>query len=135
MMFGEMPDHIRKRKQRDIPDIDSLDAMVLPSAPLMGAVLEPLRTETRAAVLDNSSLMEDITNKALARLDEILSEPMADEPKGMAVQMDAVRLALTTQLRVDDSRLKRRSVDTLANLLARMSEEEAKLPKLERSPA
>lgn len=127
MMFGEMPDHIRKRHA----DIVSLDSIVLPAArPVDGMVLEPLRLDAKEAVLDNSSLLEDITNKALGRLDEILSEPMADDPKGMAVQMDAVRLALTTQLRVDDSRLKKRSVDTLANLIERMNSEAAKLPKL-----
>lgn len=127
-MFGEMPEHIRKRKAINL---DSLDSIVLPSAPINGDVLEPLRLELeKAPVLDNSSLLETITNKALDRLDDILSEPMADDPKTMAVQMDAVRLALTTQLRVDDSRLKKRSVDTLANLIARMNDEAAKLPKL-----
>ncbi len=129
MMFGEMPAHIRKRKPIDLDDLDSI---VLPSSPIPmeGVVLEPLRADEKAPVLDNSSLLEDITNKALGRLDDILSEPMPDDPKAMAVQMDAVRLALTTQLRVDDSRLKKRSVDTLANLIARMNDEASKLPKL-----
>jgi len=120
-----MPAHIRKRHEADV---GALDDIVLPSARVIeGVVLEPLRAE-KAPLLDNSSLLEDITNKALTRLDEILSEPIADDAKGMAVQMDAVRLALTTQLRVDDSRLKKRSVDTLANLIARMNDEAAKLP-------
>jgi len=43
--------------------------------------------------------------------------------------MDAVRLTLTTQLRVDDSRLKKRTTDTLAELLKRMDTEDMRLMK------
>jgi hypothetical protein len=41
-----------------------------------------------------------------------------------------VRLTLTTQLRVDDSRLKKRENDTLAKLLEKMEQEDIKLMKV-----
>jgi hypothetical protein len=128
-MFGEIPDHIRKRHQNDVPSLGSLDALVLPARTPVYEIIPP-EPEVRAAVLDSSAKLDELTNKALTRLDEILSEPLASDPKEMAVQMDAVRLTLTTQLRVDDSRLKKRENDTLAKLLAKMDEEDVKLLKV-----
>jgi hypothetical protein len=127
-MFGEPPDYIKKRHAKDVPSLGSLDDIVLPAAPVRYAeveIMEPART--RDAVLDNSAKLDGLTDKALQLLDDILSEPMSSDPKEMAVQMDAVRLTLTTQLRVDDSRLKKRTTDTLAELLKRMDEEDARL--------
>jgi len=64
----------------------------------------------------------------LAFYDELLSEPMStDDMKLLSAQADAARTILTTQLRVDDSRLKKRTTDTLAQLLQRMNAEDAKL--------
>lgn len=128
-MFGEIPDHIRKRHEKDVPSLGSLDDLVLPARTPVYEIIPP-EPEVRAAVLDSSAKLDELTNKALTRLDEILSEPLASDPKEMAVQMDAVRLTLTTQLRVDDSRLKKRENDTLAKLLAKMDEEDLKLMKV-----
>lgn len=127
-MFGEMPAHIRKRHQRDVPSIGALDDLRLPGAPVHYAdpeILSPSRT--REAVLDNSAKLDDLTQKALALYDAVLSEPMDSDPKTLAVQMEAARTILQTQLRVDDSRLKKRTTDTLAQLLSRMDAEDAKL--------
>ena len=129
-MFGEVPDHIRKRHEKDVPSIGSLDDIVLPSAPVRYAeIIEP-QGKTREAVLDSSALLDNITSKALTRLDEILNENWTGDPKEDAIMMDAVRLTLTTQLRVDDSRLKKRSNDTLAELLKRMETEDLKLMRV-----
>lgn len=128
-MFGEQPPHIRRRHPApSVPQLGSLDDIVLPSAPAYVEVLSPVG-DVREAVLDNSALLDNLTNKALARLDEVLSDPLSDDPKEMAVQMDAVRLVMTTQLRVDDSRLKRKESDTLSKLLARLEEEDVRLMK------
>ena len=127
-MFGEMPAHIRKRHQKDVPSIGALDDLRLPGTPVHYAdpeILSP--SKTREAVLDNSAILDDITNKALTRLSEVLDEDWSGDPKADAIMMDAVRLTLTTQLRVDDSRLKKRTNDTLAQLLARMDREDANL--------
>ena len=125
-MFGEMPAHIRKRHQKDVPSIGALDDLRLPGAPVHYAEVEIVK-ETRAAVLDNSAVLDDITNTALTRLKEVLDDGWTGDQKSDAIVMDAVRLTLTTQLRVDDSRLKKRQTDTLASLLARMDKEDANL--------
>lgn len=128
-MFGEVPPHIRKRHEKNVPSLGSLDDLVLPSAPRTYEIIAP-EPEARPAVLDSSALLDNITGKALQRLDEILDESWTGDPKGDAVIMDAVRLTLTTQLRVDDSRLKKRETDTLAKLLAKMDAEDLKLMKV-----
>lgn len=128
-MFDVMPDHIRKRHERGVPSLGALDDIVLPAAPVHYEVIAPEK-EARAAVLDNSTLLDEITQKALTRLDEKLDEEWSGDAKEDAVMMDAVRLTLTTQLRVDDSRLKKRQTDTLAELLKRMDEEDVRLMKV-----
>jgi hypothetical protein len=125
-MFGEMPAHIRKRHQKDVPSIGALDDLRLPGAPVHYAEVEIVK-ETRDAVLDSSALLDNITNEALKRLHERVTEHWTGDPKEDAITMDAVRLTLTTQLRVDDSRLKKKTSDTLAQLLARMDREDANL--------
>ncbi len=128
-MFGDVPEHIRKRHEKDVPSIGALDDIVLPAAPIRyveAEVIEPVR----GAVLDNSAVLDDITNKALERLKEVLDDGWTSDPKENAIVMDAVRLTLTTQLRVDDSRLKKRTTDTLAELLKRMEDEDVRLMKV-----
>ena len=128
-MFGEVPEHIRKRHAKDIPAIGSLDDLVLPGARVAYAQVEILETPVvRDAVLDSSAKLDELTNKALKFYDDLLSEGAAiDDPKMLSAQSDAARTILTTQLRVDDSRLKKRTTDTLAELLRRMDEEDARL--------
>lgn len=128
-MFGEVPDHIRKRHEKDVPSIGSLDDIVLPIREVRYAEAEVI-APTRAAVLDSSAVLDNITNKALTRLDEILEGNWTGDPKEDSIMMDAVRLTLTTQLRVDDSRLKKRTNDTLAELLKRMETEDLRLLKV-----
>ena len=129
LMFGEVPDHIRKRHEKDVPSLGNLDALVLPSSPVRYVEAEIIE-KPRAAVLDSSAVLDNITNKALTRLDEILEGEWSGDPKEDAIMMDAVRLTLTTQLRVDDSRLAKRTNDTLAELLKRMEQEDVRLMKV-----
>ncbi len=126
MNFGEQPEHIRKRHENDVPSIGALDDIRLPGPPVF-AEAEIIETKSRDAVLDNSALLDNITNEALKRLHERVQEHWTGDPKEDAITMDAVRLTLTTQLRVDDSRLKKKTSDTLAQLLARMDREDANL--------
>lgn len=128
-MFGDVPEHIRKRHEKDVPSLGALDGIVLPAVPVHYEQVAVTK-EARDAVLDSSALLDDITSKALKRLDEVLDNDWSGDPKEDAIMMDAVRLTLTTQLRVDDSRLKKRSVDTLAQLLARMEQEDVRLMKV-----
>jgi hypothetical protein len=102
---------------------------VLPGARVAYAPVEILETPiVRDAVLDSSAKLDELTNKALKFYDDLLSEGAAiDDPKMLSAQSDAARTILTTQLRVDDSRLKKRTTDTLAELLRRMDEEDARL--------
>lgn len=128
-MFGDVPEHIRKRHEKAVPSLGKLDDIVLPLAPMAYEKIEIIEP-VRAAVLDSSALLDNITQKALQRLDEKLSETWSGDSKDDAVMMDAVRLSLTTQLRVDDSRLKKRENDTLAKLLEKMDAEDLKLMKV-----
>ena len=131
-MFGEVPEHIRKRHERAIPSLGSLDDISLPIAPMR--YTEPeivVSTEVRDAVLDSSAKLDELTTKALKFYDDLLSEPPAtDDPKILSAQSDAARTIMTTQLRVDDSRLKKRTSDTLAELLKRMESEDLRLMKV-----
>lgn len=126
-MFGERPAYLSKRHENDVPKLGALDDIRLPAPPITASVeiMEPLIA--RDAVLDNSALLDEITNEALMRLRERVRENWTGDPKDDAITMDAVRLTLTTQLRVDDSRLKKRTTDTLAQLLARMNREDENL--------
>lgn len=126
-MFGDVPDHIRKRHQKDVPSLGSLDDIVLPVSRMRYVEAEIMPSGPREAVLDSSAQLDSITSKALQRLDEVLEGEWSGDPKTDAIMMDAVRLTLTTQLRVDDSRLKKRTNDTLAELLKRMEAEDARL--------
>jgi hypothetical protein len=131
-MFGDVPEHIRKRHQNDVPSLGSLDDIVLPVAPVRYVEAEILTSMApRDAVLDSSAKLDDLTNKALKFYDDLLSEPPAtDDPKILSAQSDAARTIMTTQLRVDDSRLKKRTNDTLAELLKRMEQEDVRLMKV-----
>jgi len=128
MIFGEAPEHIRKRHAQDIPSLGSLDDIQLPA---MAATYKVEVTEVvvpRDAVLDSSAKLDSLTEKALQLYDDVLSLPIAsDDFKLLSAQLDAARTIMTTQLRVDDSRLKKRTTDTLAELLHRMNAEDAKL--------
>ena len=132
MNFDNPPEHIKKRHEKGIPQIGKLDDAVLPGATFTYTEVEILAPEHKLApVLDNSSKLDSLTQKAMDFLDEVLSEPMAvDDTKMVAIQMDAARTVLTTQLRVDDSRLKKRQTDTLAELLKRMDQEDARLQQI-----
>lgn len=128
-MFGEVPEHIRKRHQVETPKLGTLDDIVLPATTVHYAEPEIL-PKVRDAVLDSSAVLDGITNKALLRLDEVLEDGWTGDPKQDSIIMDAVRLTLTTQLRVDDSRLKKRDGDKLGELLRRMDEEDVRLLKV-----
>lgn len=128
--LGDMPEHIRKRHPQ-VPSIDNLDDAVLPAAVFKYTEVEIIEPDRKLApVLDNSSKLDSITSMALDRLEEVLEDGFSGDPKADAIVMDAVRLTLTTQLRVDDSRLKKRQTDTLAELLRRMDEEDGKLKQI-----
>lgn len=129
-MFGEVPEHIRKRHEKDVPSLGALDGIVLAPAPVHYEQVVVTK-EAREAVLDSSAKLDDLTQKALDFYDELLSEPMStDDMKMLSAQADAARTILTTQLRVDDSRLKKRNSDVLGQLLERMSVEDARLVKV-----
>ena len=131
-MFGEVPEHIRKRHEKGIPSLGKLDDIVIPVSQVRYVEAEIITTMApRDAVLDSSAKLDELTTKALRFYDDLLSEPPAtDDPKILSAQSDAARTIMTTQLRVDDSRLKKRTNDTLAELLKRMEQEDVRLMKL-----
>lgn len=126
--LGKVPEHIKQRHARGVPNLGSLDDAVLPKMTIhQGEIFAP-EPIARDAVLDSSAKLDTLTEKALKFYDDLLSEePRVDDPKVLAAQSDAARTVMTTQLRVDDTRLRKRNVDTLAKLLQRIAEEEPKL--------
>jgi hypothetical protein len=123
-MFDKLP----------MPSIGNLDDLVLPSSAPVKYVEESRSPEPafpRDAVLDSSAKLDDLTQKALKFYDDLLGDGATlGDPKRLAAQTDAARTILTTQLRVDDSRLKKKTSDTLAELLKRMGQEDERLMKV-----
>ncbi len=78
-MFGEIPDHIRKRHARGAPVLGSLDDIMLPMAPMAYEIIAP-EPEARSAVLDSSALLDNITQEALKRLHEKVSDHWSGDP-------------------------------------------------------
>lgn len=90
-MFGEVPEHIKRRHQVETPKLGSLDSLVLPAPAIHYAEPEILpASTTRDAVLDSSAKLDSLTQKALEFYDELLSEPMStDDMKLLSAQADA----------------------------------------------
>src|SRR5580658_83946 len=106
-------------------EIGSLDDIKLPLVPLRDVEVEVMRKGPRDTVLDSSAKLDGLTQKALDFYDDLLSEPLSlDDGKLLAAQTDAARTILSTQIRVDDSRLRKRTTDTLAALLERIDQED-----------
>jgi hypothetical protein len=76
--------------------------------------------------------LESVTEKAIGKLDEIMSIPLEPESEHYAgvlrAQNAAANTALITQTRVDDAHLRRRQTDMLPKLLAIIAREQARLP-------
>src|SRR4029453_10224939 len=87
-MFGELPEYLRKRHKNDVPAIGALDDLRLPGVAIH-ATPEIIEPKGREAVLDNSAVLDDITNKALTRLSEVLDEDWTGDPKADAIMIDA----------------------------------------------
>ena len=91
----------------------------------------PIEDEAPIGVLDASLELENLTTKALKKLDEILSEPTDfDSIRMVNAQITAAGQILNTQSKVDDSRLRRRKLDTLPKLLEIIANQERQHPKL-----
>jgi hypothetical protein len=77
--------------------------------------------------------LEGISERALAKLDEILSLPLDPADSQFAgllrAQNAAASTTLNTQTRVDDFRLRHRQADVLPRILEIMEREKLKLPK------
>ncbi len=133
-MFEDRPSHIKKRNKELPFTVSSLDDVQLPTVDIKYDEVNyeaVIAKETRDAVLDGSAKLDELTTKALKFYDDLLSEPPAtDDPKILSAQSDAARTIMTTQLRVDDSRLKKRTTDTLAELLKRMDAEDELLSNM-----
>lgn len=131
MNFQDVPEHIKRRHKTDIPAIGELDDAVLPAPVLKYAEVEIIEPDRKLQpVLDNSSKLDSLTKMALEFYEELLIDGPSSDPKMLSSQESAARTILTTQLRVDDSRLKKRQTDTLAELLKRMDEEDSRLKQI-----
>ncbi len=88
---------------------------------------EPAPLTVRESVLDASEELDKLTDLALKNLRQIL-EPKVDleDHKLMKAKLAASGQVLTTQVRVDEGRLKRKQQDSLSKLLALVAQEEGR---------
>lgn len=108
-----------------IAELGSLDSIDLPvSIPVQVKVV-------REEVLDASEGLDNLTELALMKEEEILRLPLIrGDPDFNAIlkaQTSASATVLTTQARVDENRFKKKQIDKLGELLELIRGEEAKL--------
>jgi hypothetical protein len=80
-------------------------------------------------------MLDKVSERALAKLDEILSLPLATADGNLLrAQSAAVNVALATQIKVDELKLRERhSPDIMTRIIQMMREEQEKLRLLEES--
>lgn len=105
----------------------------LPGAPVparRGTPPAPLPRDP-VAILDRGERLEQLTDKALAKMDEILDLPLEEDsdhfPRVLSAQKDAAGSVLTLAARVDENRFRRKSTEALQSLLQMVSERETAL--------
>lgn len=119
---------IEEPREVNIPDLGSLDSVVLPAIVSMQAPKPAVRDE----LLDASEGMDEITDLAIAKAREILELPL-DRYDGdnfatiLRQQGSTVATILTTQVRVDEGRFKKKQADKLGELLDLIRSEEARM--------
>lgn len=92
--------------------------------------------ETPAANADGKSglatRLESVSGKAVNKLDEIMALPLDPEDPHfggvLRAQVGAANTALTTQVKVDETALRRQALDRLPALLKLVNETAARLP-------
>ena len=107
-----------------VPSLGSLDSIDLPVTVSTPKVV-------REEVLDASEGLDNLTQLALDKAKEILDMDLipGDEDFNaiLKAQVRQVQTILTTQVRVDEGRFKKKQVDKLGELLDLIRGEEAKL--------
>lgn len=113
-----------------VPSLGQIDSATLP------AYLKPDTPpsslgEGLLAETDLSSRLNDVTALALERAYDILEKPVDPDsdyyPEELRAQTSTIKTALTTQVRVDETKLRMKVAETLPKLLAILKEEEARL--------
>ena len=78
-------------------------------------------------LLDNNVLLDTLIGKSLVEMEQAIDTPWdPDDHKMNQIKMACIQLALNTQTKVDDTLLRRHQTDTLATLLAKIAEVEAR---------
>jgi len=107
-----------------VPSLGSLDSLDLPVTVTTPKVV-------REEVLDQSEGLDNLTQLAIDKAEEILRLKLipGDEDFNaiLKAQTSQVATVLTTQVRVDEGRFKKKQVDKLGELLDLIRGEEAKL--------
>jgi hypothetical protein len=118
----------------DIPSVlDIASARLPPVRPIVPP--EPVYYEDangNMGVLDTSTQLERVTGKALENAEGILDLALDTDPEAghvMRAKTSVITSVLNTQAKVDETRLRRQSMDRLPALLKMVNEVAAKLPK------
>jgi len=117
----------------DMPDDPEPDTFVSTALGITLALPAPeaVMEDTNVALsdLNASDQLSSLVDMSLGKLREILSWPTVNptckmEIENTKLQLAAITQTLSAQLRVDDNRLKKQSVDVLPKLLAELREHE-----------
>src|SRR6185369_7878937 len=135
--------HGEGRHRHDIPSIVNIKHAQLPDVPHgyrtaaqeAAAALAGDGLRTRDGVLDASTALERVTNKALEQGEAILDRDLNVETPDnfgpvLRAKTSVISAVLTTQAKVDETRLRRQSLDRLPALLALVNETAKRLPPM-----
>jgi len=144
--MDDKPDYLKDRRARltdlvldfaqsIIDDPDAPPKLRAPT-PRVSVAAPVLRAASPPAYVDydNASGLDALTTKALQKAEEILDLPLEMGDKDFATvlraQQGMVTSLLTTQVRVDEGKLRQKQADIMPRLLDLLEVEQAKLPEL-----
>lgn len=116
-----------------IPPLDKIDRAKLPDARGSAAALAEAAAAGSGllAATDLSAKLEGLTGLALDRAHDILKDPLDTDsgyyPEELRAQASIIKTTLSTQVRVDENRLRKRELDVMPKLKAIIAEEEKRL--------
>jgi len=122
-------------REAKIPSIDNLDEAVLPvdvaSRYHDDAMLPPPPAPHQASSLEVSGQLTEIVDIAMVEARKMIEKPWEDcTEKEQSIKATMIQTAFSTQIKVDDTRLRSRQVDMLPKILELIAKEEKRVPKL-----
>jgi len=127
---------IAEPRQAKIPSIDKLDEAVLPvdvaSRYHVTEMLPPPPAPMQSvSSLEVSGQLTEIVDLSLVEARKMIERPWEDlTEKEQSIKSGLIQTMFSTQVKVDDTRLRSRQVDMLPKILELIAKEEKRLPKM-----